>query len=409
MKQSLEKVFMLIDINEITEMVSSYLKKPVIIEDDQFSLLAYSSYYIEHFDLVNQQTIFSKRWPIPILEKFMEEGIVDQLKSIPEPFRIGQIKEIGLNQRVVVSAKNKDQIYGYIWVQETDSILTEKEFKFLHDVSFHIGNLLYQQNLLNARKDEGKNQFYRKIIEEVYQTENQIKMEAANLKIILTEAFIVNVFTLEQADEEIFAELIDTVRLFANALSQPTHIFTNQLDIIVLIGSSSPAPGSLLENANELTNTVLSQFKRAVVYAGIGNEYLSLLKLRNSYSEALEVIKAAKFIGTPSEFPFEYNKLSIFRYLEPISLYNKQSNYTNEDLLKLQVKDNQSNTNLLKTLEVYLLNNCRNKPTAEQLFIHPNTLKYRLKQITDLASIDFEDFTSRCQMYIDLQLLKCKG
>lgn len=408
MTQPLEKILTLTDIDEITEMVSTFLKKPVVIEDEQFSLLAYSSYYIEHFDLANQQTIFSKRWPIPILEKFMDEGIVDQLKTISEPFRIKKMEEIGLNQRAVVSAKYKDQILGFIWVQELDGCLSESEMKFLHDVSFHIGKLLYQENLKKQRKEEEKHQFYQKIIDRTYQTEDQIKWEAANVKIILPEAFIINVFTVVQGDEEMFAELTETVRLFANALSHPANIFTNQHEIIVMIGSSSPAPGSLSEDAHELTNTVLSQFRQQTVYAGIGGEYSSILKLRKSYREALEVIKAAKFIGSPEELPYEFKKLWVFRYLEPIAQHNSQTNYVNEDLMKLQKKDLESQTSLLKTLEVYLLNNCRLKPTAEQLFIHTNTLKYRMKQITDLTSIDFDDFNTRCQLYIDLQLLKRK-
>ncbi|MGM0779788.1 MAG: hypothetical protein ACQEXE_24495 [Bacillota bacterium] len=168
MSQPLEKILTLTDIDEITEMASTFLKKPVVIEDEQFSLLAYSSYYIEHFDLANQQTIFSKRWPIPILEKFMDEGIVDQLKTIPEPFRIKKMEEIGLNQRVVVSAKYKEQILGFIWVQELDGFLSESEMKFLHDVSFHIGKLLYQKNLKKLRKEEEKHQFYQKIIDRTY-------------------------------------------------------------------------------------------------------------------------------------------------------------------------------------------------------------------------------------------------
>ncbi|MDQ7864458.1 hypothetical protein RCO48_35230 [Peribacillus frigoritolerans] len=86
-----------------------------------FLLLAYSSYYIEHFDQANRQTIFTKHWPIPILEKFMDEGIVEQLKTVEHPFRVKQIEEIGLNQRVVVSAVHKGQVFGFIWVQETEN------------------------------------------------------------------------------------------------------------------------------------------------------------------------------------------------------------------------------------------------------------------------------------------------
>jgi PucR family transcriptional regulator, proline-responsive transcriptional activator len=409
MSQPLEKIITLSDLDEINDLISTYLKKPVVIENEQFSLLAYSSYYIEQFDQANQQTIFSKRWPISILEKFMDEGIVDQLKTIPKPFRVRQIEDIGLNQRVVVSAKHKDSILGYIWVQEIGEILTDDELEFLYDVSFHIGKLLFQRNQLKLHKDEEKHQFYKRIIQETYQSENQIKWEAANINVIIPEAFIVNIFTVAQAEKEIFDELKEKVRLFANALSHPTHLFIDQLKIIVIIGSNSSGLDRLTEGANELTNTVLSQFKNQLVYAGIGGTYSSILQLVKSYKEALEVIHAAKFIGSPHQLTYDYKKLGVFRYLESISMHQIRTNYVNNELLLLQKKDQDYQTNFLKTLEIYLLNNCRIKPTAEQLFIHTNTLKYRIKQITDLTSMDFDDFNRRCQTFIDLQLLKRKN
>ena len=100
----LEKILSLNEINEITDVISRVLKKPVVVENEQFSLLAYSSYYIEQFDEANQQTIFSKSWTTSILKKFMDEGIMDQLKSVEKPFRVKEMKDIGLNKRVVVSA-----------------------------------------------------------------------------------------------------------------------------------------------------------------------------------------------------------------------------------------------------------------------------------------------------------------
>ncbi|MFJ7994168.1 PucR family transcriptional regulator [Peribacillus frigoritolerans] len=402
---SLEKILTLTNINDITDMVSTYLKKPVVIENDQFLLLAYSSYYIEHFDQANRQTIFTKHWPIPILEKFMDEGIVEQLKTVEHPFRVKQIEEIGLNQRVVVSAVHKGQVFGFIWVQETE-MMTDSDLEFLHEVSHHIGKLLYQKKQINMKKDEEKNEFYQKVIDEVYQTENQIKWEAANMSLLIPETFLVNVFTIAQSDAEHFDELADTVSLFANALNHFTHVFTNQLKIIVLIGSNGKGKDLLTDSANDLTNTVLSQFNDKKVFPGIGNEYSSILQLRKSYLEALEVINAAKFIGEPEQLPFQYSKLGIFRYLEMISNHHTKTNYINTDLEILQKKDLESQTKLLQTLEIYLLNNCRIKPTSEQLYIHTNTLKYRLNQITDLTSIDFDDFHSRMQLYIDLQLIK---
>ena len=241
MSEPLDKIFTLTDIDEITDLISSYLKKPVVLENEQFSLLAYSSFYIEQFDKANQQTIFSKRWPISILEKFMDEGIVEQLKTETKPFRVKEIKEIGLNQRVVVSTKHKNKILGFLWIQEINNLLTDHELQFLSGVSLHIGKLLYQKMQEKLKKDEEKDLFLKKLIHNSYQSENQVKWEAANKNIIIPNSAVVAVFTISQNDEEVFFELTETVRLFANALKNPTHLFCDALKIIVVMGSSSGA------------------------------------------------------------------------------------------------------------------------------------------------------------------------
>lgn len=390
-------------------MISEYLKKPVVIEDEQFTLLAYSSFYIDQFDEANKQTIFTKRWTIPILEKFMDDGIVDQLKTIPEPFRVEKIEEIGLNQRIVVSAKYKDRVLGFIWVQETERLLTNEEFGFLQEVSFHVGKLLYQNKQLKLKRDEEKNSFYKKVMDNTFQTETQIKWEAANVNISMPDSFISIVFTVIPASEEAFGELIEKVGLFTNALKMPTHLFIDQLKVIVMIGSNLSSPKDLSIHANALTTSVLAQFSEEQVYVGISREHTSVTRLRKSYLEAIEVIKTAKFIGLKELPSYEYQKLGLFRYLEAISHYQKQMGEMNEALLRLKQKDEERQTNLLQTLEVYLEEGCRLKQAAEKLFIHTNTLKYRLNQIEELTSIKFDDFHANCQLYIDLKIMKVQG
>ncbi|MES9689787.1 helix-turn-helix domain-containing protein, partial [Bacillus sp. JJ353] len=145
------------------------------------------------------------------------------------------------------------------------------------------------------------------------------------------------------------------------------------------------------------------------IFIGVGNEYSSPLFLGKSYREALQVTKAAEITGSQEHIPYEYQKLGLFRYLDQIAAKNDQLHYSNPDLLLLKEKDKESQTEFLRTLEIYLVNNCKVKQSAEQLFIHQNTLNYRIKQILDMTSIDLNDFHTRCQLFIDLMLMKKAG
>ena len=62
-----------------------------------------------------------------------------------------------------------------------------------------------------------------------------------------------------------------------------------------------------------------------------------------------------------------------------------------ERLKPLLDYDLKHGTELVKTLEVYF-NNCRNSAnTARDLFIHRNTLLYRLEQISKILDLDLNN------------------
>ncbi|MED0867736.1 proline utilization transcriptional regulator PutR [Bacillus spizizenii] len=411
MEELLERVFSFSDVDKLIDFISYELQKPVILESTDFFLLAYNSYYINHFDSANQQTIFSKKCPVQIFERFLKDGIIEKLKTEPEPFRVNKIESIGLNQRVVVSAKHKGEVMGYIWVQELDQNLTEEELDFLYETSFHVGKIIYKTNKLKQEKEEKAEDLIKRAIYQQFTTEKELRREAERINTVLPSMFSVVILHAANGDGEAVEDLKENIRSYLNLRDKVSHVLTIESNIVIVVASFSQK-SSVSSAASEFINKLLTHFHfqkiPTPIYIGIGNEYDHLLKLGKSYTEALEVIKAAEITGNQENIPYEYAKLGIYRYLESIEQKNEFLEYENKDLALLKAKDQESSTELLKTLEIYLLNNCKTKPAAEQLFIHQNTLNYRIKQITEMTSIDLSDFRTRCQLYLDLMLMKKK-
>ncbi|MBG9769831.1 proline utilization transcriptional regulator PutR [Bacillus vallismortis] len=411
MEELLERVFSFSDVDKLIDFISYELQKPVILESADFFLLAYNSYYINHFDSANQQTIFSKKCPVQIFERFLKDGVIEKLKTEPEPFRVNKIESIGLNQRVVVSAKHKGDVMGYIWVQELDENLTEEELDFLYETSFHVGKIIYKTNKLKQEKEEQAEDLIKRAIYEQFTSEKELRREAERINTVLPSMFSVVILHAANGDGEAVEDLKENIRSYLNLRDKVSHVLTIDSNIVIVVASFSQK-SSVSSAASEFINKLLTHFHfqkiPTPIYIGIGNEYDHLLKLGKSYTEALEVIKAAEITGNQENIPYEYAKLGIYRYLESIEQKNQYLEYENKDLALLKAKDQESSTELLKTLEIYLLNNCKTKPAAEQLFIHQNTLNYRIKQITEMTSINLSDFRTRCQLYLDLMLMKKK-
>ena len=65
--------------------------------------------------------------------------------------------------------------------------------------------------------------------------------------------------------------------------------------------------------------------------------------------------------------------------------------YVEEHLGKLMRADELNDGSLSETLENYLNCSCNAKKTAEEMFLHRNTLNYRLKKIREILGCELEN------------------
>lgn len=87
----------------------------------------------------------------------------------------------------------------------------------------------------------------------------------------------------------------------------------------------------------------------------------------------------------------EWNRMGIEKvatFIEEQALFE---GYANDILTPLIEYDQRKNADLVRTLYVYLINFFNLKKTGEELFVHPNTVKYRIETIKELLPVDFHD------------------
>jgi len=84
--------------------------------------------------------------------------------------------------------------------------------------------------------------------------------------------------------------------------------------------------------------------------------------------------------------------------------------FVNEKLGKVFEYDKKKNTNLLETLRYYIKNNTNVQKTAEDMYVHYNTMRYRINKLKELG-IDGEDgfeLTEISLAYLLYQYLQLK-
>ncbi|UOQ45562.1 helix-turn-helix domain-containing protein [Halobacillus salinarum] len=402
-----ELILQVEDIHKATELISSKLQKPVIIENKNFELVSYSS-SMEALDQTQQKTILSKKCPIFIIDRLKKEGIVQKLEKDSDPIRVHPIEELGFHQRVVIAAKHLGHTMGYVWVQESDGILNEEELLFLEEITPHLGKLIYDLYEKVNAKEGRREELLWKLLHHEYGSERQFRHEASLAKLALPERFSVVIFSVTAPQYKYMLDYLEkTVQAFF--AKKQMHYLKTEFQMIIVLHGEPGEQNSSTELARGLIEEVKQETGEENFYnylIGVGKEYTTLIQTRKSFLEALEVIEIANFITPrPETMPREFRKLGIFRYLAALYEKNSSEDYYSDDLLRLIQNDTEKQTDLLRTLEIYLANNGKGKQTANELFIHPNTLNYRIKQIQELTSIDFSDFNMKSYLYTELLLL----
>lgn len=75
-------------------------------------------------------------------------------------------------------------------------------------------------------------------------------------------------------------------------------------------------------------------------------------------------------------------------------------------LSPLADSDKHYGTSYISTLEAYLDSNCSLAAAAEKMFIHRNTMVYRVNKIRELLKIDFNDMNAKAECVNALHIMK---
>ncbi len=147
---------------------------------------------------------------------------------------------------------------------------------------------------------------------------------------------------------------------------------------------------------------IREEFPKARYGFGIGNVYYQLPNLKKSYNEAKKALEIGQtFMG--SNQIFLYNELGIYRLLFMIDK-KEIINFCMDSLGKLMDHDKNEDDDLCNVLETFLLNNGNIAQASKILYIHPNTLSYRLKKTADILNKDLKDSKTRFNLYFALMI-----
>lgn len=153
--------------------------------------------------------------------------------------------------------------------------------------------------------------------------------------------------------------------------------------------------------ANAVLQLAEAEFPHAHLAVGIGRVVQNILDARTSYHEAAQAAGLERRLRHHK--PQVYANLGVYRLLLPLAESGELRAFADQALGKLLEDESSDKGHLLETLRAYFRCNGNVMQTARELYIHRNTLLYRLGRIRELGPFDLEDAESRLQLQLALR------
>ena len=157
-----------------------------------------------------------------------------------------------------------------------------------------------------------------------------------------------------------------------------------------------------LEKTAQLIEETLRENGESTVVVGIGTVAAHLRDLAKSYKEAQIAIEVGKVFDT-EKYVVSYENLGIGRLIHqlPTTLCEM---FLQEVFKKNPIDSLDKET--LFTINKFFENNLVLSETARKLFVHRNTLVYRLEKIKKLTGLDLREFDDAITFKVALMVKK---
>ena len=163
------------------------------------------------------------------------------------------------------------------------------------------------------------------------------------------------------------------------------------------------AHGEKEEDFSALLVKLAHFFSSYRLRCGVSNRFRRLSALRGHLEQAVSALEGEKSGGL---YFFRHIMLDhIISHIPP----ERTEILISPDIRRLQEEEANFSFSLVDTLQAYLACNCNLNRTAEHLFIHKNTMLYRLNHIRSLLQCDLNDADERLLLMLSFKLLEREG
>lgn len=144
---------------------------------------------------------------------------------------------------------------------------------------------------------------------------------------------------------------------------------------------------------------LIKEFEGLEFYVGMDKKSCTLETFNESYEASNKVLQINKLLRS-KESNIRYNDIDIYKLFLDMDNKENMQKFYDDNLGKLETYDKMNHTDYFNALISYYQNNCKINETANALFIHRNTLKYKINKIEEILDINLDNISDKSKIYL---------
>lgn len=397
------------DIEEVLYRISTALSNPVMLLDKELHLIEFENTAENPIDLSSFLNLKKKE---PIMGFKEIKKILNLYEKTHFRFHSQKLSQDNMDIHLTFAPIIlNDTPWGFLAIPETDLLLTSEHLQVLENIKTAIGMYFLKTKYMPDKQVTEKNDFVHQVLLNEKISKRQLQTYAniygfnSRNRRICMDIRVENYDTFPFEKRHSISDMIRvSVVRYASQLSLETFYihYENHFPIYIFF----PPAASIAAIRNDsmiLAQNLLTWMKEQEIPVKIGISMLSddISQIPNAFRQSVNMLTLGNMIQ-PESFIYTYDDLQIYHMLDSTLSLDELKSFA--DLIwPLYLEDRDNGTNFIETLDTFIRCRFNATQTAAELFLHRNSLSYRLNRIWDILGIS----TEQQQDYFQFQLSIC--
>jgi purine catabolism regulator len=307
-------------------------------------------------------------------------------------------------RRCVAAIVIEGELGGYLSIIGTAETLDDLDRLAAERGALVCAVELAKRRAVEAAEQRLKGDFFDMILTAGATEEPALTRRAREMGYELNQQHIVALISLASDTSRAWAQIAGKLRTSLMDAGVQIFFCPHEENLAVLCSANDADLLKSLEQHIQIAREHIAEIAPEThVTVGIGWPGARLAGLRRSFAQAQEALTLAQNLFGGDRVLL-FGDLGLYHLLCRLQGCDELDEFYKQTLAPLVEYDASHNTQLVSTLEAFFAHHGNASQTAESLYLHRNSLLYRLERISEIAGLDLDDADTRFSLQLALKL-----